>query len=819
MQGSSVPKTPSEAQVALNEHQVLPNNVNTDTMHTPFCGPVSSKTEGQRTHTTPQSGTTSALVTIKRATGFGVTPAPMESEEERAAKRREHWRVKKREQRAKLAAQITKARERTLSRDRTFQGLTAQKTRLVANPALSNSQPFLRGAGQKQTPVRVKVPYTTATLETNKHQSGLALTLTHLQSPQNAASATGSNFGGCVMKMNISSRKPTLSVLSVGQKLTEEERMAKKREYWRTKKREQRAARAFRLKHSIFQARTSAAVLIRKAQTQESSNTVQPSTNFTHCTEKAQYFLSNNVPAIPQANEIKQEGESLPAADLNSLPDQAICLDIKPPTSPLAPPVPQPELQPSLNADSQATTLLAVASMKKLLEESLCTVTENQVEQVGLVIETTEDASKQDIEPILSQLYCEKDNKALVGACLTSQTKTLESDSDVLKGKDLPNPQLKDLSQNSEAVPPLSTSGEVVHSTCDQSCQTPSTAFISTASSCRTQRSYSKYTAHQNCCSYEPPQLQNITTTCLDPSQLHHLDQQSQCHNSHAPSTETNRSSMTRQSSSSSLEKKREYWKLMKRQQRARLKTRQKDLSKNTQTAGLNINDIKCVNATKPSIQSTSPVTSVAAVSSIPEVLVVTTCKAEQSPDALQVKLPIISTEGNVSDGTSSHLTDFAGESSQHCQKWTPRTTETDTASSLPTLKPPDNPLSAIHLHPIECGIIKHHDASKTHPWGVGGGLPEEKARVLEVKKEGTKSKEGISGKGTRPNESFQQQQQHPACPGSTNTDKSYAGEADFLFAHYDDNDDEDTMSEAVWRNRYLMDYDPLNQLLVCMRN
>ncbi|MEQ2231749.1 hypothetical protein ILYODFUR_003860 [Ilyodon furcidens] len=1168
MQGSSVPKTPSEAQVALNEHQVLPNNVNTDTMHTSFCGPVSSKTEGQRTHTTPQSGTTSALVTIKRATGFGVTPAPMESEEERAAKRREHWRVKKREQRAKLAAQITKARERTLSRDRTFQGLTAQKTRLVANPALSNSQPFLRGAGQKQTPVRVKVPYTTATLETNKQQSGLAvtnlqtdqinvqnphgrkmeetaftivttqvkkpaeshrklicvhhsnitqeiascktsrqrptetqknflhqrnlrskpfltatvfsargmpkmdpndtpeqiiakrreywrnkkreqraklslekkirlkekdsltrrvkryqqileemrkarvlaqstergptlaneaiggfikedgtvtvnipqsqkyqntagdksveklhavsknivmqpqsqtnmnwrnvaprrvnqrshssqgkvafslavrtvnktsklltvtpqsdldittssssksnksvqqLTLTHLQSPQNAASPTGSNFGGCVMKMNISSRKPTLSVLSVGQKLTEEERMAKKREYWRTKKREQRAARAFRLKHSIFQARTSAAVLIRKAQTQESSNTVQPSTNFTHCTEKAQYFLSNNVPAIPHANEIKQEGESVPATDLNSLPDQAICLDIKPPTSPPAPPVPQPELQPSLNADSQATTLLAVASMKKLLEESLCTVTENQVKQVGLVIETTEDASKQYIEPILSQLYCEKDNKALVGACLTSHTKTLESDSDVLKGKDLPNPQLKDLSQNSEAVPSLSTSGEVVHSPCDQSCQTPSMAFNSTASSCRTQRSYSKYRAHQNCCSYEPPQLQNITTTCLDPSQLHHLDQQSQCHNSHTPSTETYRSSMTRQSSSSSLEKKREYWKLMKRQQRARLKTRQKDLSKNIQTAGLNINDIKCVNATKPPIQSTSPVTSVAAVSSIPEVLVVTTCKAEQSPDALQVKLPIISTEGNVSDGTSSHLTDFAGESSQHCQNWTPRTTETDTASSLPTLKPPDNPLSAIHLHPIECPN-KHQNpilspikipcaqhqspinmaqspaqvaslSTMMPPKRIPGESEEDflrrKREYWRLKKKEQRARKAFQEKGHTPTRASNnsssilpaqdlqtltramqdssqwvnssEASQHlmsipvdndPSPFMYTNCPAQIEGEADFLFAHYDDNDDEDTMSEAVWRNRYLMDYDPLNQLLVCM--
>ncbi|KAM4714817.1 uncharacterized protein FYW61_019714 isoform 2-T2 [Anableps anableps] len=981
MQGSSVPKTSSEAQVALNGPQVLPSGVTTDTMNADSCGPVFSKTESQRTHTTPQSGKKSALVTIKRATGFGITPTPMESEEERAAKRREHWRIKKREQRAKLAAKIAKVRERPQNRD----GLTAQKTRLVANSALVTSQPFLRG----KRPVRDKVPSTRSRLETNNLRTGLAVSnlqrdqikvqnphghkmeetvittfdttlvkkpaesqrklaylhhsnitqgtswcktprqrfietqknflsqrnlrskpfltatglsirgihkmdpnntpeqiiakrreywrnkkreqraklslekkirlkekdsltrrvkryqqileemrkaraLAHsterastlaseaiggfikedgtltvnipqspkyqntagdkseeklhvvsknsmmqppsqtdiswksvapprvnqrspltrssqgkaafplvqtvnktskllpvkprcdldlttsssskagkgvqqlmltLQSPQNTDSATGSKCGGCVMKMSISSCKPLLPVLSVGPKLTEEERMAKKREYWRTKKREQRAARASRLKHSIFQARTNAALLRRRAQTQESSNAVQPRADLTNSTEKAQPSPNNLVSAIGHADEIKQEGESVPTADLNSLPDPAICPDIKPPTPPPAPPVPQPEPEPSLNADSQATTLLAVASMKKLLEESLSSVSENQIEQAGVAIETTEDASEQDIKPILSQLHCEKYYKALVPACLTSQIKSLQSDSDVLEGKDLSNPQLKYMSQISETAPSVLASGEVVHSTCAQSSQMSSTPFISTASLCGTQRSYGNNWAHQNRCSEEPPKLHHITTTSQDAPQLHyldHLEQQNQCQNSYAPSAERYRSGMARKSSSSSLQKKREYWKLMKRQQRARLKARQKEtLSKNTQAAGPNIIVSKCVSPTKPAIQPSSSISSVSAVSSIPEVLVVTTCKAEQSPDTLHVKPPI-STEGNVNDGPSPHLTDFHDVTPQHCQKWTPRTTETDTASSLPTLKPPENPLASIHLQPIE---------------------------------------------------------------------------------------------------------------------
>ena len=46
----------------------------------------------------------------------------------------------------------------------------------------------------------------------------------------------------------------------------------------------------------------------------------------------------------------------------------------------------------------------------------------------------------------------------------------------------------------------------------------------------------------------------------------------------------------------------------------------------------------------------------------------------------------------------------------------------------------------------------------------------------------------------------------------------SSADESELLFADYEDNNDEEgPLSDTVWRSRYLMDYDPLNQLLVCM--
>lgn len=873
MQGASVPKTQHSAQVAFRiQPKLLPTNVNTGMILAPSsCATVSIKTEGKAANTTPQSGTKSALVTSQRTKGVGNSRPSLESEEEKAAKRREHWRIKKREQRAKVAARLAKARERTQGTEMTLQRQAAQKTGLVGGTILQHfpSQPFLRGVGQKQCPPRVKTSFISAKRENDKLQIGAAglapvnqqamqikvknpngksttqtaitsdvisvkkpgesqrklpsyvhlsnvsrgiarcktprqrfieaqknfmnqrnlrcktpllasvfgtrnipkidpndtpeqiiakrreywrikkreqraklslevkarlkekdslmrrvkryqkileemrraraltqsagstlthasetiggfikedgtvtinvpqvptylntavhtseeerhvvsnspitkpqhqsdikrrsiapirvnqpppplrlpqvkvslplsgqfvnkppkllsirprtqlenttvpnshslaiqavgqLTLTHPQTAQNGGIAAGSNLSGCVMKMAVSNSVP--SALSLDPELTEEERMAKKREYWRIKKREQRAARAARLKQGLLQARVSAALQRRKAQKQVAVTTVPLGRRLTNHTRNAQPLPNNSMPITPHASEIKQESESVPAVDLNSQPEQAICPDIAPPSSPTPPPAPQPEPDPALNADSQATTLLAVASMKKLLEESLSTVTECKTEQSDVKIESVEEASESEMKPDLSQLFFEKDEVAPIAADLTLEIKSWQPDTDVLVQAGSTSPHLKDTPQNSVTLPPLPSSSEVVpHPVCEHSSQTPSNfienpteASVGPSSSQRTQRLCTKIAGHQNCCSPEPPKLHHLPMDQHCEQQCQALEQ---CQNSNSPSAQRYCSVMTEHSGLTSLQRKREYWKLMKRQQRARLKSRQ----------------------------------------------------------------------------------------------------------------------------------------------------------------------------------------------------------------------------------------------------
>lgn len=126
------------------------------------------------------------------------------------------------------------------------------------------------------------------------------------------------------------------------------------------------------------------------------------------------------------------------------------------------------------------------------------------------------------------------------------------------------------------------------------------------------------------------------------------------------------------------------------------------------------INTVKGVNPLgKPALQPKPSV----AVTSIPTVLVVspTTCKAEQSPDTLQVKLPVTSVscsprieQNHMNVGPSQIMSDCKGahenqrQAMQGPRKWMSRSTDVDSAPTLPTLKPPDNPLSSINLQPIE---------------------------------------------------------------------------------------------------------------------
>ncbi|XP_071334304.1 uncharacterized protein [Trachinotus anak] len=1226
MHGTSVPKMQHKAQVALRiQPKLLPTNVTTgEILASSLCDPVSIKTEGKTANTTPQSGTKSALVTTQRAKGVGNSQPSMESEEERAAKRREHWRIKKREQRAKLAARIAKARERMQGTEVMVQRQTAQKPGLLGGTVLQHlpSQSFLKGAGQRQCPVRVKAPFTSRKRENNKLQSGAAglatvnlqvnqikvqnphenrttqtptasdvisvkkpgesqrkvpsyihlsnvtrgiarcktprqrfieaqknfmnqrnirckspllvsvfgtrnipkidpndtpeqiiakrreywrikkreqraklsmevkarlkekdslmrrvkryqrileemrkaraltqaagstlthasetiggfikedgtvtinipqgptgpntsahkseeeihvgsnntpvtqpqhqpsmkrrgiapvrinhsptairpaqvkvsfplsgqsvnkparllsvrprtqhesttvpnshslpiqavgqLTLTHPQTPQNAISGGSvavSNPGSCVMKMAVSSSTPSLSALSLDPELTEEERMAKKREYWRIKKREQRAARAARLKQGFLQARANTALQRRRAQRQVAVTAVPPSRILTDHTGSTPPLPNNSVPVTPNANEIKQESESAPAVDLNSQPEQAICPDIKPPTSPPPPPppAPQPESDPALSADSQATTLLAVASMKKLLEESLSTVRECKSEQTDIKTETMEESSEQEMKPNLPQLFFESDEVAPIAADLTLQIKSWQPDTDVSVHEGSLSPHLKDSSLTSETLSALPTSSEVVlHPTCEHSSQTPSNVIVSPymedsdspSSPRRTQRLRTRKVGHQNCCSPEPPKLHHLPMDQLH-AQQQHVEQQSQvqeqCQNRNLPSAQRNRCVGTEQSGWTSLQQKREYWKLMKRQQRARLKAKQKERQgecsshlspTNIQAPGLVIiNTAKGVNPqTKPALQPKPSIASLAAVTSVPAVLVVSpaTCNAEQSPDTLQVNLPVTSVscsprseQNNIIVSPSQIMSDCLGApENQHqaepgSQRWMSKETDVDVSTCLPTLKPPDNPLSSINLQPIEppgqtpsstlspikipCSQLQSPTdmiqppaklapmSTLVPPKPIPGESEEDflrrKREYWRVKKKEQRARKAIRDKGIPPKRTSNnwrpilpaQELQIPVQaaqdsgqwvsssdesehlmstsvdtdPGSfpcSNYTVPLEDESELLFSDYENNSGEEgSVSDAVWRNRYLMDYDPLNQLLVCM--
>lgn len=893
---------------------------------------------------------------------------PNDTPEQIIAKRREYWRLKKREQRAKLSAEMKarlKEKDSMMRRVKRYQkiledmrrarammqagggtlthasetigGFIKEDGTLTSNIPLDHNkrEEEVHGVGNNTLsdhpdikhrggvgvrvnpppplhPAQVKVslpltgqsahrptrllsirPRTQVETANNSHSLsirtvGSQLTLTHPQKLQNPGSrdpAAGSNTGGCVMKMAVSSRSLSLSAACLDPELTEEERMAKKREYWRVKKREQRAARAARLKQGILQARANAALQRRKAHRLVSATAVPPSRRCANHTgnaqtladsRDAQTLTDSREPDLPHVNEIKQESEPMPAVDLNSQLDQAICPDIKPPISQTPPPAPQPEPDPALNPDSQATTLLAVASMKKLLEESLSTVTGCQTEPTDIKIDTSEE---QDPSPDLPQICYEKHD-----ADLTLQIKSWQEQTMVQEGS--PSLHLKD-SPLMETPPPLPAPDPVVPQfSPDDPPQTPSPL----SSPHRTLRLRTKKQGlqnHQNCREPEPPKL-------------HHLPTEAHQHPSEAGGQY---SVGTGQSGMNSLQKKREYWKLMKRQQRARLKARQKNrqegnLRGNVQSAGyVVLNTPKGASpALKPALLPKPSVSSVTAVTSIPSILVVSTnTSTADQPDRLQVKLPVPSREQN-DVGFGPSQADVV-ESPDAQTNWRvdqmllvnnqqdamPGLQTMDLAPSLPMLQPPENPLSSINLQPIEppCQTstlspikipgVQTPNTTQTlpsptihvpvstmvPPKPIPGETEEDflkrKREYWRVKKKEQRARKAVQVKGfatTRASSSWRPilpSQDEPA-PQETNqwsnspeesenlinnssadTDTetgSFSGpnyvapiedEADLLFEYESHNGEEGPATDDVWRNHYLMDYDPLNQLLVCM--
>ncbi|CAJ1086503.1 uncharacterized protein si:dkey-28a3.2 [Xyrichtys novacula] len=873
---------------------------------------------------------------------------PSDTPEQIIAKRREYWRIKKREQRAKLSMEVKnrlkekdclirrvkryqkiledmrKARAQsagsTLAQDsETIGGFikedgtvtinippnhgTAQALKQEDIAEVSKSSPISKPQNQAETKRRDVAPIRLAQVKESFPLTGLnkprrllsirprvestsiqtvgQLKLTHPQILKGSSSGgptAGSKLGGCVMKMAVSSSTMTLSALCLDPDLTEEERMAKKREYWRIKKREQRAARAARLKQGLLQARA-----IQRRRIQKQATTIPPNTSLTNNPE-------NTQPGETTACEIKQEA----AVDLYSKPDQAICPDIKPPSSPSPTLASQQEPDPALSADSQATTLLAVASMKKLLEESLSTVTESKSAQTS--VKTEEEVSEPEIKPNLMKLFFEKDEVAPIAADLTLEIKSWQPDPDASSQEGSPNPHLKNSPQTSETLPPT----PIPNPTCESSSQTLSNfilnpsvdAFDCPSSPHRTQQICSENTVHQNSCPPEPPKLHHPPLDQPQP-ELQPCPAQEQCISK--PLAQKYRSTLMEHGGQSSLQRKREYWKLMKRQQRARLKARQRDRAgepgsrlpqRNNQPPGLvAINSIKGVNPTVKLTPQPRPSTaSLTAVTNIPTVLVVSppVCNPEHSPDTLQVKPPInrVSCSEEKNPGPLKIMPDLDQKQSMpRSGKWTSRSTDMDSPPILPTLKPPENPLTSINLHPIEpplhtptlspikvpCSPIQTpthtvHSPTKLVPIStmvppkpIPGESEEDflrrKREYWRIKKKEQRARKAIREKGGAPrrstsswrpilpahdlqtqdsthwvnSEESEHLTSHPTDTDSSPFDfQNYTApledESELQFLDYDNMNGEDpSVSDAVWRSRYLMDYDPLNQLLVCM--
>ncbi|XP_030194485.1 uncharacterized protein LOC115529687 [Gadus morhua] len=528
------------------------------------------------------------------------------------------------------------------------------------------------------------------------------ITLTHPPFPRAAGSevsatgVSGGGGGGCVMKMAVSS---LLAPPCEDAGLTEEQRMAKKREYWRVKKREQRAARATKLKHGLLPA-WDAAMQRRKTHKQtplqRSAMTANTATQIRNSAKQKMNVLPScnvNVPNPQQAKQIKVEREPVPASDLNIRPERAICpiKQAPSPSPPLA--LPQPEPDPTLSAETQATTLLAVASMKKLLEESLSTVTECQPAAIKTEppppckAEREEDVSDEHLVqemkseiPEASLGGEEDDDKLPLAANLTLQIKSWQADPDD-SGHACPrDPYPYASTQTGESSTPLSST------TPDPQCPTAlgeggPTQTLSPLR--RAKRLCTKKSGNhlQHCCSSEPPRLHHSPATPPPPPQrVQPAAPPSRCllqPRPSAPQQPFRRPLFVEpvggeggMSCGNSLQEKREYWKLKKRQQRARSKARQKGGPGHRQNSRLSsqnnaqtLNPLSVNHApsgksptsppAKRCLQPKAPTATLTAVHSIPTLLVVspTASNDGRSPDLLQVKPPVCSSTSSPGRG------------------------------------------------------------------------------------------------------------------------------------------------------------------------
>lgn len=279
VQKSSPGKVQHMAQISFRiQPKHLSTSANAGTIHISPDAPAFVQTEDRVMNTTPQTGTKSALIAAQRAKGVVKSQSSLETEE-RAAKRREHWRIKKREQRAKLAARL---KWREVTPGVALQRQTAQQTGLIDGAGLQGltPKPLLRGGGHTQYPsddelqpggeglapvisqeewIKVEKPNSesktqaalVSEISLRKRKlpscadlSNVSLGISQYKTPRQRLAEAQKNL----MSQRNSRRKIALQrgISKTEPNSTYEQIIAKQREYWRLKKREQRAKLTFK---------------------------------------------------------------------------------------------------------------------------------------------------------------------------------------------------------------------------------------------------------------------------------------------------------------------------------------------------------------------------------------------------------------------------------------------------------------------------------------------------------------------------------------------------------------------------------------------
>ncbi|XP_056115209.1 uncharacterized protein si:dkey-28a3.2 [Rhinichthys klamathensis goyatoka] len=684
--------------------------------------PSSSTTQAPNNSKVPHFVHTQKRICQKPTRNSFFGASKVESPEDRHARQKEYWRIKKREQRARLS--------------------TAMKARLKEQGALKhhgrrchNSFNQLRGAQVSRAGAFASSSGTiggfiqedgTMTVSTLKTTSESSLPVSHdfsnakcigkvrlqvqvssprysdahpvtklVSTPCNVSRANQNSL----VKSSLDRGAVMGSMTVTIQSETEEERIARLREYWRIKKREQRASRAARLGNGLLRSKVS--VLKQREHNKKSNkrDSITSSITKTVC--------DSSTSALTP----KKEHISPPIHGVFSIPEISPCVkDGK--TSPC--PSLESHIGPPAAANHHATTLQAVASMKKLLEESVCTPEDNNATEMHIKCENEPLRLNEDdllkTENAKPNIYLQQN---VVFECDVSE-----------------DASLTDIKLSPQPLTLQETSHQMSYNFCQGAADgSHALSLVAVQPQCRNTQTFSDDGA--------------------DPKQSY-LSQASQ---------------NQKLGESDELQRKREYWRLMKRQQRARKAN--KDAAKNAVLRKL------APQTPKKKTPSTTPLLAMSQDTS--------TCR----------QIPI--------QKSRRRCTKSAGPQTQPTDK-----SRTHRSQIVVKPNPQNDPQEVIRRRRMQWRIKKQEQRARK-------AANVRKLRKAKLPPQGQASGQNTTSFGSAVVQSIASEDQlgylAEPCQTALKEESSVAPNHAM----------EGPLSQAEWRNIYLMDSDPVNPLLVCM--